>query len=436
MSALQFYPDLGGGTGPSAVTGPSLGYYNIKANVDALELSSEGNINLLGRLANTSTSIQIGFQSGLTGQQANTIAIGTNAGQTNQGTNSIAIGSFALGQEQFTNSVSVGCYVAKQTQGIGAVAVGQNAGRIQLASAVAVGQNAGAVTQGTQSVAVGYFAGNQSQGNSSIAIGWGAGQQSQGVRSVAIGLSTANTSQSSDSIAIGNNAGFSTQGNTAIAIGYQAGYTGQGVNSIAIGNSAGSTGQNANTIILNASGQALTSDRSDALFIAPIRNTGTASQLYYDPTSKEVTYALGGAASAPIQYLYWLANSTTTYGNFNGGTILNNPQGSLPQLWTIEPYYLPVAGTLRSFKVICTFTGAGNVYPITDFTISLFRSGTNVGSSTPITISSGSTVIIDNDTLNVSAVVNSRISLRYTLSSGTISLGNNYARASVGWIPN
>jgi hypothetical protein len=117
-----------------------------------------------------------------------------------------------------------------------------------------------------------------------------AGRTSQGASATAIGDFAGNFAQGAGSIAVGVASGSLSQQSTSIAVGYEAGKTSQGANSIAIGFQAGLTGQHARTTILNAQGSVLNSDRTDALFIAPIRNTGTAYNLFYNTTSKELTY--------------------------------------------------------------------------------------------------------------------------------------------------
>jgi hypothetical protein len=237
-------------------------------------------------------SVAIGALAAAKGQASNGIAIGYNAASiASQGTSSIAIGSYAGGSTQGINCVSVGSFAAAQTQGNGAVSVGQNAGRNQAGGAVSIGQNTGATSQGAQAIAVGLNAGNSNQGASSISIGYLAGQTSQGVRGIGIGASSANISQGIDAIAFGADAGGSYQGANSIAIGRQAGFTGQGTSSIAIGRLAGETSQHDNTIILNSSGFALNSDRTDALFMNPIRNTGTSNFLFYNTATSEVSYS-------------------------------------------------------------------------------------------------------------------------------------------------
>ena len=123
-----------------------------------------------------------------------------------------------------------------------------------------------------------------------------------GREAVAIGVNAGFTNRGFSSIAIGANAGLtgSTGATGTIAIGRNAGFWNQGANSVAIGNAAGFTGQHARTIAFNAQTTALNTDRTDATFIAPIRNTGTENVMYYNSTTSEVTYATGsGGPTGP-----------------------------------------------------------------------------------------------------------------------------------------
>jgi hypothetical protein len=138
-----------------------------------------------------------------------------------------------------------------------------------------MGYFSGATSQGTNAVAIGYTTGGNTQGSDAIAVGSGAGNSLQGASAVAVGRQSGNSSQGSNSVAVGNEAGRYSQGVNAVAIGYLAGYT----------------GQHANTIIVNASGSTLNSNRTDALFVRPIRNTGTSNFMFYDPSTYEVSYS-------------------------------------------------------------------------------------------------------------------------------------------------
>jgi hypothetical protein len=119
---------------------------------------------------------------------------------------------------------------------------------------------------------------------------------------IKIGRETADVSQGSNAVAIGAAAGYAGQGVGAVAVGYHAGRSNQGNYGVALGFYAGRTSAHANTTIINSNGGVeLNSDRSDALFVAPIRNTGTDNVLYYNTTSKEITYDVfsGGGATGP-----------------------------------------------------------------------------------------------------------------------------------------
>jgi hypothetical protein len=94
-------------------------------------------------------------------------------------------------------------------------------------------------------------------------------------------------------VAIGKFAGGGYQGVNSVAIGNKAGNSYQGINSIAIGANAGYTSQANNSIILNATGANLNQTTANTFTVAPIRNdtSNIANVLYYNTTSKEITYA-------------------------------------------------------------------------------------------------------------------------------------------------
>lgn len=222
------------------------------------------------------------------------IKIGASAGSTSQGSQAIAIGYLAGVINQGANAVAIG-YDTGNSQGADAVAIGKSAGFIdQKSTAVAIGANAGNDTQQNSAIAIGVDAGNFEQQQDSVAIGNSAGKTNQNSYCVAIGYYAGEAAQAEKSIAVGQGAGQSYQGSYAIAMGYRAGYTGQGNNAIAIGRDAGLSYQHANSIIINSSSTALESDGPDRMFAAPIRNTGTANPLYYNPSSKEITYGIPG----------------------------------------------------------------------------------------------------------------------------------------------
>jgi len=247
--------------------------------------------------------VAVGAGAGATGQGIDATAIGTDAGATDQGGDAVAVGEGAGYTTQGGGAVAVGNYAGHTTQGTSAVAIGTDAGETnQGDNAVAIGESAGETTQGNYSVAVGQQAGTNTQGASAVAVGYLAGTTSQGASAVAIGLNTGSTGQGTYSVAIGPGAGHNGQGNNSVAIGLDTGLTSQGTNAVAIGKQAGETSQAANSIILNATGVAVNgvAGQTDSFYVAPIRSaTATANVLYYDTTTKEVTYgavATGGIA--------------------------------------------------------------------------------------------------------------------------------------------
>lgn len=149
-----------------------------------------------------------------------------------------------------------------------------------------------------------------------IALGINSGKTSQGAYAVALGLSAGEVSQATLAVAVGATSGLTNQQMAAVAIGYQAGQTAQGASAIAIGRAAGKTNQAANSIVINATGSTLNNTTSDSLVIAPIRSaTATANVLYYDTTSKEVTYA-----ALPLEIPTQTGNSGK-YLTTNGTTV-------------------------------------------------------------------------------------------------------------------
>jgi len=188
------------------------------------------------------------------------VAIGSAAGLSNQGIAAIAIGNSVGVYNQDSNAIAIGNYTGRTSQGSGALALITGAGyEYQGENALAIGRQAGAGYQGQNAIALGQGSGNQNQGQSSIAIGQAAG--------------------------------YNFQSTAAIAIGFQAGSTNQGQTSIAIGFQAGLINQSTNTIVLNASGSALNTLSTNALYVKPIRNTTGTNLITYNTNTFEVGYS-------------------------------------------------------------------------------------------------------------------------------------------------
>jgi hypothetical protein len=119
-------------------------------------------------------------------------------------------------------------------------------------------------------------------------------------------LSVSSINLTNDKVTIGSNAGTTNQGVNAIAIGKNAGSNAQGSNAIAIGFGAGESSQVANSIILNASNSALNATTNAGFYVNPIRNAGTQNVMYYDTTTKELTYGT--------------ISTVSTFNSFSTGT--------------------------------------------------------------------------------------------------------------------
>ena len=234
---------------------------------------------------------------------------------------------------------------------------------------IAIGQCAGSSCQHGPAIAIGCNAGHCSQGQNpncqpggAIAIGYQAGQQFQGCSSIGIGSQAGALFQNNCSVAIGSRAGQSAQQSNAIAIGTQAGYTGQGPYAIAVGAYSGHCSQANNSIILNATGNILNGSSANALYIAPIRydTANTANVLYYNISTKEITYAClacttyTNASVAAYLSSGNLANNILTTanisatGNIYGGNFITSGSG----------------GNISGANVINTITlsATGNIY--------------------------------------------------------------------------
>ena len=260
-----------------------------------------------GKINQGNNSVAIGTSSGYVSQGSNAVAIGLLAGECNQDQGSVAIGQNAAQYYQKQFAVAIGDFAGQSAQGNRAIAIGALSGTIsqqdysiaigneagsnyQRSNAIAIGVEAGQRNQQREAIAIGIIAGKNNQGSDAIAIGAVAGYTNQGTQAISIGYYAGETNQGQNSISVGWGAGGSNQGANSIAIGTSAGYALQGTGCVAIGYQAGFTGQHANTIILSATGGALNSDKTGALFVNPIalRGTGTNEVLYYDSGNSEV----------------------------------------------------------------------------------------------------------------------------------------------------
>jgi hypothetical protein len=169
-------------------------------------------------------------------------------------------------------------------------------------------------------IALGSNAGQTNQYDSTIAIGVLAGGGSQHIYAVAIGTTAGRTAQGESAVAIGTNAAYTSQGNDAVAIGNVAGYTNQGISSIAIGKGAGKTYQPNYSIVLNASGtdMVMTGNAASAFYVNPVRNAVTSQSVYYNTTTKEMSYGNSSIAGVGVTITSPSAGQVISYGTALG----------------------------------------------------------------------------------------------------------------------
>lgn len=272
-----------------------------------------------------SCAIAIGEYAGNLYQGANSVAIGVKAGQNTQSPNSIVINASG---STLNGAMSNALYVAPIRADIAANTLHYNTSTKEIVytlnpspSILVSGTNwsdylywnsiIGDWDVGSTELHVGSFSGETGQLEGAVAIGNKAGQTAQGQAAVAIGQMAGSFNQSSGSVAIGELAGYNRQSSYAVALGSLAGQTAQGTYSIAIGYRAGQLTQNPNSIILNATGAGLQSQTSNALYIAPIRSsTSATAALYYDTGLSEIVYSSGPSNSSYYGQFY---NTSTIY---------------------------------------------------------------------------------------------------------------------------
>lgn len=235
-----------------------------------------------------------------------------------------------------TNSVVIGENAKYRGGGGGGsgVAVGFNA-NVNDTSGVAVGY--GAKANGPSSVAYGYN--SVAQSTDAVAIGSAASAPAycialgtrMNVTSGFIGIGTGATVAGSLSVAVG--------GTTSLANGTAIGASAAtvGVNSVSLGTSSRSANNaiavgylanaNANnSIVLNATGASLISSTANSFVVKPIRNTSSGNVLYYDPTTGEITYDVGGGGGGSSSISNGSSNVSIPTAN---GAIQFNVNGSI-----------------------------------------------------------------------------------------------------------
>jgi hypothetical protein len=271
-----------------------------------------------------------------------------------------------------------------------------------------------------------------------VVFGLGAGLTSQGVTAIAIGSLAGNANQGVQAVALGAKAGQITQGVRAVALGYKAGQITQGSSAIAIGDLAGATGQADNTIILNASGVEVNgvASQTNSFYVSPIRSaTATSNAIYYNTTTKEVTYAaatsLGNFAFSGDTLSNTLSNAITLQVGGNNYIFGSSGQITFPDSTTQNTAYVP-ANNLVKVSSTWTVTTGTNTYSFTvpsEGTYTMWVKGN---------ITNG--IIVWNATVSVSnsnvAAIGTQYAWNYTGGGSPISLTAipNQIRGSAGTI--
>ena len=354
-----------------------------------------------------SDNIRFGTTAGNTSQGSYAVAIGFNAGAYTQLVGAVSIG-YSTGQTaQGANAVAIGYSAGQATQGGHSVAIGYLAGQTRQGDhAIAIGREAGAFEQGTYSIAIGYYAGRTSQFQNSIVLN----ATNIDLTSSTSGLFIAPVRATTPTMAIskalyydtttkevlygdissggggtnywtqtGNDIYNNNSGNVGIGttssiiykldvsgetriqtnnvrIGRNAGNVNQGSNAIAIGVNAGRTNQTANSIIINATGVDVSSMDVSGLFVAPIRQVINNKALYYNTSTKEITYGDISSSGASSQ---WTTTGNDIYNN-NTGNVGIGTSGS-------ASYKLDVSGTanIRNNLLVSKDVNIANTTTIT-----------------------------------------------------------------------
>ncbi len=208
-----------------------------------------------------------------------------------------------------------------------------------------------------------------------VAFGKDAGLTSQGQEAVAVGHYAGRTSQGNGGVAIGVLAGNSSQGQEAVAVGIGAGRTNQGVNSVAIGSDAGRTDQGNNSIIINATGSALNQTTANTFTVAPVRNdvANTAEVVFYNTTSKEITYGNVISVTGNITGAYIFGNGSGLTGV---GAASVPGQNILPTIQTITIADTSGVGNAPSSGQGYANVTVANVISVTEYGV-IITSGTS-----------------------------------------------------------
>lgn len=360
INNIYFYPTSVpgiGSTGPQGTIGPQ-GTTSLPSAVyyaDYLYWNGTGSF-VVG-----SDNVNLGSYSGQHSQGRYNVSIGYNAGFTGGFSSQNPFASSNTG-----SSIAIGNY-AGYNQACTSIAIGNNAGYYQDFNNIAIGSSAGYYQYEINNIAIGIAAGSYDQGTGGTQFG-------NGGNSIAIGSSAGSFSQEYESVSIGFYAGNQTQGHNSVAIGTVSGEINQGDYSIAIGYGAGQNNQPNQSVIINATSSNLDASTS-GLFINPIRNNVSDKILFYDSSTKEITYSTFSTGNQGPQGLQGIVGPTGSQGlqGVQGPQGLTGPTG-------VQGIYGPTGagGALGYYGSFYDTTTQYNTGPLG--TVNLFRFNTTAES--------------------------------------------------------
>jgi hypothetical protein len=307
------------------------------------------------------------------------------------------------------------------------ISLGANAGFSSNIDFIAIGNSAaGNNNQQSYAIAIGSQAGFNNQGNHSISIGQLAGNSSQGSDSIALGQLAGTFNQSSNSIAIGRSAGNLSQGPYAVAIGAFAGNNNQGSNSVAIGSFAGYPSVANSAVVINGDTTPLDAPNS-GLYISPIRSNNSSNVVFYNTTTKELTYSTAYGNANVAAYLPTYSgnltslNKVSALGNISGNYFI----GDGSQLTGISAGN--IVGSYSNANVAAYLpTYTGNVtanYFIGD--------GSQLTNVSAIQLTSGNNIVVTVGNTQSATFFTTGVSLPGNVTTGNVNSGNIISSANI-----
>jgi hypothetical protein len=166
---------------------------------------------------------------------------------------------------------------------------------------------------GASTIGLGYFAQMSNASEYAVGVGFQSGMFNQGGAAVAVGASAGSANQGTQAVAIGAGAQLNGSYANAIAIGYLAGNDPVGIGQP----------QAPSSIVINATGDDLTTNIANSFVVAPVRDVSGTHGLYYNTTTKEISYStIGGLVSSfsTLNVSSMLTASTITTSTINFAT--------------------------------------------------------------------------------------------------------------------